>query len=187
MFRYSKLFKGIAGLLAMLFLCFACENEVEQVRLLTQDERIPTEVQKDLEVVYTDSTLKKMQLQAPLAENYPNLEQPQREFPQGIEVTFYDDFGNQNSSLTAEYALQLVNKSLWEARGDVVVINVKGEQLNTEKLFWDSRKEIIYSDEFVKITTPQQVIMGEGFKADQDFNEYEISKVTGTINIEDNA
>jgi LPS export ABC transporter protein LptC len=104
-----------------------------------------------------------------------------------LQVRFFNELGEQNSSLVAEYALQMVAKNLWEARGDVVVINSKGEQLNTEKLFWDSRKEIIYSDEFVKITTPEQVIMGEGFTADQNFEEYEINRPTGTINIDDNA
>jgi LPS export ABC transporter protein LptC len=182
-----KIVKSIAGKLAMLFLIVSCQNEVQKVRLLTQNERIPTEVQKNLDMVYTDSTYKKMSLKAPIAESYPNLEEPQREFPRGIEVEFYDDYGQANSSLTAEYALQLVNKSLWEARGNVVVINTKGEQLETEKLFWNSQEEQIYSDEFVKITTPQQVIMGEGFTADQNFSSYEISKVTGTINIEDDA
>jgi LPS export ABC transporter protein LptC len=187
MLNSLKIFKGIVIFMAMLFLSVACENKVEEVRILTKSERIPSEVQHDVFLVYTDSTLKKMEMEAPLAENYPNLEEPQREFPKGIKVRFYNELGEQSSSLTAEYALQLVNKNLWEARGNVIVINTKGEQLNTEKLFWDNRKEIIYSDEFVKITTPEQVIMGEGFTADQNFDEYEINRPTGTINIDDNA
>lgn len=182
-----KIIKSIAALVAMLFLFSSCVNEVKDVRTLTKSERIPMEVQKDLHLEFTDSTYKKMELRAPLAESYPTLEEPQREFRKGIDVMFFDDYGIQDSRLTAEYALQMINKDIWEARGNVVVLNKKGEQLNTEKLFWDSKKEIIYTDEFVKITTPEEVIMGEGFKADQNFSEYEIYKVTGTINIEDDA
>lgn len=182
--KYSK---SIAALAAVLFLLLACENEVGAVRSLTKAERFPMEVQKDLHLTYTDSTFKRMELTAPIAESYPNLAQPQREFKKGLEVTFYDLEGRQSSFLEADYALQFIHKDLWEARGDVVVVNKRGERLNTEKLFWDSRSEKIYSDAFVKITTPEEVIMGEGFKADQNFTTYEINKVTGIINLEEDA
>ena len=169
----------------MLFFISACENEVKQVQKLSQDERIPMEIQRDFLLTYSDSTFLRMSLEAPLAESYPQLDIPQREFREGIKVRFLDQFGAENSRLRADYALQLIEKDLWEARGDVVVNNKKGEQLNTEMLFWDARKEIIYSDEFVKITTPTEIIMGQGFQADQNFENYEINKVSGILNIEE--
>lgn len=179
--------KGIVALVAMLFLFSSCENEVKEVRKLAREERIPMEIQKDFVLEYSDSTFKRMELTAPLAESYPQLDQPQREFREGIFVRFLDNLGQENSHLKAEYALQLIDKDLWEARGNVIVVNQKGETLNTEKLFWNSRKEIIYSDEFVKLTTPSQIIEGEGFQADQGFTEYEINQVSGIINIEEDA
>lgn len=184
---FAHILSSIASLGAMLFFTSACENEVQKVRTLTKTERIPLEVQTDLFLEYSDSTRKKMELEAPLAESYPNLPSPQREFRKGLTVRFFNDYGQLDSRLRADYALQFIDKNLWEARGDVVVVNQKGEQLNTEKLFWDSKTELIYTDEFVKITTPTEVIMGEGFKADQNFSNYEIYKVTGTLNIEDDV
>lgn len=184
-------FKSTVRLLAVLFsfstLLSSCENEVKEVQKLSRDERIPMEIQKDFLLQYSDSTFIRMELTAPLAESYPQLDIPQREFREGIFVRFLDGFGNESSTLRSEYALQLIDKDLWEARGDVVVTNIKGERLNTEKLFWHSRKEIIYSDEFVKLTTPTQIIEGKGFQADQNFTEYEINEVSGIINIEDDA
>mgnify|MGYP003630849217 CR=1 FL=1 len=177
--------KSIVSLGAVLFLIFACENEVAKVQSLARDERIPMEIQQNFKLMYSDSTFLRMELRAPIAESYPQLENPQREFKKGIKVRFLDADGLESSSLESDYALQLINKDLWEARGNVIVINKKGERLNTEKLFWDNRKEIIYSDEFVKITTPNEIIMGEGFQADQNFESYEINHVSGIINIED--
>lgn len=179
--------KSIATFVAMLFLWSACENEVKEVQALARDERIPMEVQRDFVLRYSDSSYYRMELMAPLAESYPQLDIPQREFREGINVRFLDALGQETSRLRAEYALQLIDKDLWEARGDVVVVNEKGEQLNTEKLFWDARTEKIYSDEFVKITTKDQIIMGEGFQADQNFSSYELDRVTGQLNIEDDA
>ena len=71
------------------------------------------------------------------------------------------------------------------AKNDVVVVNQKGEQLNTEKLLWDENTGKIYSDEFVKITTPDEIIMGKGFEANQDFSKYKIFKVTGNITVKE--
>ena len=66
------------------------------------------------------------------------------------------------------------------------MVNAKKEQLNTEQLFWDVRKEIIYSHVFVKIATGDEVIMGDSFEADQNFTSYIIKgNVQGKIEIED--
>ncbi|MBK6986188.1 MAG: LPS export ABC transporter periplasmic protein LptC [Bacteroidetes bacterium] len=46
-------------------------------------------------------------------------------------------------------------------------------------------KKKITSDAFVKITTAKEIIMGKGLEANQDFTQYEIKEVTGTIRIED--
>ena len=47
----------------------------------------------------------------------------------------------------------------------------------------DSSK--IYSDEFVKITTEDEIIMGEGMEANQDFTKWKIHKIKGVINVEE--
>lgn len=173
--------------IAVLLLFGACENDVAQVQRISSEKRIPMEIQENLRVVYTDSTRPQMIMTAPRAESYPSLKEPQREFPQGIEVEFLDNTGKPESHLKADYALQLLNKNVWEARGNVVVVNEENEKLQTEKLFWDARREIIYTDDFVRMTTEQEVIMGEGFKANQNFDNYEIEKVTGTLTLKDDA
>jgi LPS export ABC transporter protein LptC len=73
-----------------------------------------------------------------------------------------------------------------EARNNVVVTNSKGETLNTEQLMWDERSEKLYSDVFVKITTPDQIIFGEGFESNQNFTQYRINKIKGTIKVKNN-
>ncbi|MEQ9262052.1 MAG: LPS export ABC transporter periplasmic protein LptC [Owenweeksia sp.] len=172
------------ALATMLFL-YSCENDINEVKNVTQDQKIPLEIQENLELIYSDSSFTKMELKAPLAENYPQLDEPEMVFPKGIKVRFFDAYGKEDSRLKADYAIHYANKRLWHAVGDVVVVNKKGEQLNTEELYWDEKKELIYSEVFVKITTDDEIIMGEGFEADQNFTNYTISKVTGQITIED--
>ena len=74
-----------------------------------------------------------------------------------------------------------------EAHENVVVVNDKGEQLNTEYLRWEEKKGKLFSDQFVKISTADQIIYGEGFEAEQDFSSYRIFKTKGIINVKQEA
>ena len=40
---------------------------------------------------------------------------------------------------------------------------------------------MVYTEEFVKITTKNEVIYGKGLVSNQDFTKYTIKKISGTI------
>ena len=63
-------------------------------------------------------------------------------------------------------------------------MNVNGEILNTEQLFWDENTRKIYTKEFVKITTKREILTGTGMVADDDFTGWEIENITGHHNAE---
>lgn len=172
-------------MVAVLFLLNSCVNDTAEVAQVSVEDEGPREIQEDLTLTYSDSSRIKIKLIAARAENYPQLEEPTTVFPKGIDVRFYDENGLENSRLRANSAINYKNKNLWIATGDVVVVNKKGEQLNTEELFWDEKKGQIYSEVFSKISTKDQIIMGEGFEADQSFSSYQMDKITGQINLED--
>jgi len=52
-------------------------------------------------------------------------------------------------------------------------------------LIWLQDSSKIYTDEFVKITTADEIIMGEGMEANQDFTKWKIHKIKGIINIKE--
>jgi len=75
-----------------------------------------------------------------------------------------------------------------EARHNVVVENIeKGERLNTEELFWDRQKEFIYSNKFVKLTTGEQVITGDGLTSVEPFDELIILNPKGLIEVNEES
>jgi hypothetical protein len=110
---------------------------------------------------------------------------PYIELKEGVAIYFYDSIGVVSSTLTAEYAISYEAEEKMEARKDVVMINTKGEQINTEVLTWDQRTDRIYSNEFVKITTEDKIIFGDGFISDERFDKWKIIKPRGTIYVED--
>ena len=103
------------------------------------------------------------------------------EISDGLVVNFYNNYGNKESELTAVNAIINEGTGLMEAKNKVKIISKNGDVLQTEHLIWDQKKEKIYTDDFVQITTSSEQIYGEGFESNQDFTKYEIKKVSGTI------
>ena len=160
----------------------ACENDIEEINLITSYKKIPSESGKNVLIVYSDSARIKMKLNATQLDHYDG-ENAYVEFPKGVNVFFYNTKNKIESNLKANYAIRYEKSNMMEAKNNVVVINDKGEKLNTEHLFWDEKKELIYSDVFVKITTKDEIIMGEGLESNQDFSKYKFKKIKGTISV----
>jgi hypothetical protein len=58
---------------------------------------------------------------------------------------------------------------------------LKKQQLNTEQLFWDENKRLIFTSAPVKITTLNKVIFGKGLRANESFTDYTILHVYGQM------
>jgi LPS export ABC transporter protein LptC len=173
-------------LLFISFLAFvSCENDIEVIKSFSGDNLLPSQSMINAEIYYTDSARLQLRITAPEIHNYTNVGEKYTEFPLGVFAEFFDRYGNVESQLSSRYAIYFTDKELWEAKDSVVVINKEGEVLNTDQLFWDERLKIIYSNAFVKITRPNEVIMGEGFEADETFSRWKIKKIQGTIYLQD--
>jgi len=171
-------------LLSLSLLFCSCENDLAIVKSLMVDEKFPSEVLSDAVVLYSDSAILKARLTAPKMEHYLEKD-PYVELTEGINLVFYSEDGKITSHLTANYAINYERQNRMEAKGDVVLINEAGEKLNTEHLIWNQKEERIYSEEFVKITTADEIIWGEGFESNQSFTNFKIKHIKGTILVED--
>lgn len=166
---------------------YSCENDIKEVESLAKLTKTPTNKAKNVELIYSEKANVKVKIITPLSEEYNEKDNHYIEMTQGIKVLFYDSALNVASTLTSNYAIQQVSKKIMEAKDDVVVVNDKGEKLNTEHLIWNEDSSKIYSDVFVKITTKEEIIMGEGMEANQDFTKWKIHKIKGTITIKEEA
>jgi len=184
-YSFKYIIKSIVVLVGIAML-FSCENKISEIDKLTSAEINTDNHVSDLDLIYTDSGIVKLRLKAPLAIIHEEKEEPYKEFPNGIEVFFFKDRDTiVENYLRANYGKSYEKKDLTEVRGDVVVVNDKGDTLKTEKLFWDAKKKIIFSDELVRILQKDQVIIGEdGFEADENFSYYSIKNSSGDINVD---
>ncbi len=162
---------------------------MEQINKISaqQPYKGPIQTAKSVEILYSDSGFVKARITGPVLNRYISDTASNVEFPKGTYVVLYDHHLLQTSSLKANYAISREKKQLLEARGNVVVINERGEQLNTERLYWNQKTERIFSNEFVKITTPDKIIYGQGFESNQDFSKYKIFNIKGTVSVSEKA
>jgi LPS export ABC transporter protein LptC len=159
-----------------------CVNDAEEIQQAVRKGPAPVEVSEQIEVLYSDSAIVKVKMEAPLLERYL-VPEPYIELRKGVTLTFYDKNRNVSSRLTAGYAISREKDRLMEAKQDVVVINSDGDKLNTEHLVWDEYTRKIRSDVFAKITTANEIIYGNGMEANEDFTRYKIKDVKGVINL----
>ncbi len=162
----------------------SCENTTSQINDLSLKKNDPTKTGKNVALIYSENAVVKIKVTAPLMLDYAG-EKPYTEMPKGIEVNFFDSLKRVTTRLTAKYAINKIYEKRIEAKNDVVVINEKGDQLNTEHLIWMQDSAKIYTNEFVKITTSDEIIMGDGLISNESFTKYKILRIKGTIQLKD--
>jgi LPS export ABC transporter protein LptC len=177
-----KFTKSVAILFGMAML-FSCQPDLKTIESLTRVDEGPVESTRNIEIIYSEGAHIRMTMRAPQMDRYEG-ETQHFEMPLGLEVEFFDTLMNITSRMSANYAISHDENKLVEARNDVVVVNQLGERLNTEHLVWDQEKAIIFSDKFVKITTEDEILYGDGFESDERFDQWTILGPRGTFTID---
>jgi LPS export ABC transporter protein LptC len=137
----------------------------------------------NIESYYSDSAVVRIKLVAPKQLEFENNDS---EFPEGLYLEFYDKYGSISSTLEANYAYKYNKEDKWRALRNVIVKNIENnEQLYTEELYWEPQKELVYTNKFVRIETEDQILMGEGMEASQDFSWWRILDARGTISLDE--
>lgn len=163
--------------LAFCFLVVSCTDDEKTLDI--EEYTGPLFESENVEIMITDSTVVKIIMSGAKQLQHQNGD---IEFPQGIKVTFYDKFGEKISELTAQEGYKAADDNFYRARGDVHVQNLqKKETLSTEELFWNPDDHEIYTDKFVTIETPDELILAEGMRAPEDFSTYVLIKPQDSI------
>ena len=173
---------GIFAFGALVFL--SCTNDLNDVMRLPGNKLSPSQVGDSVTMLYTDSAKIKIMLKANRMLMFQkNVSEPITVLPKGVFVTFFDEDEKVSATLKANYGVRYDVSKRMEVKYAVEVVNRNGEKLETEKLVWNEISKKIYTDAFVKITTARQIIMGQGMESNQDFTQYQLKKVTGTIQL----
>ncbi len=146
--------------------CFEKEKKLAELEVYEG----PLYESENVKIQFTDSTVVRVVIKGAKQLQHQNGD---IEFPEGIDITFFDRFGEKTSQLTAQRGYKENDSNLYHATGDVFVNNLQYQQtLRTEELFWNPEKEEIYTEKFVIVETETEIIQAEGMTAPQDFSSY---------------
>lgn len=163
----------------------SCATDIKEVNEVSNDEEYPEMTGENMILLYSDSARIKYKVIAAEYIKMSKVSEPYEEFPQGLYAISYDADGKEIGSIRCKYAKKWEETKLWEARNQVVILNAEGKKLETELLYWDTEKELIYSDRYTKLTSGGQVIEGNnGFKSDQNMNNPVFYGITGQVEVE---
>ena len=159
---------------------FSCERKIDTIKkseILT----LPSVTARGASTLFTDSGKIQLVMTFPIMETYNNVESPYSEFRSGIMVEFYDGQAEPVGYASSKYARHTDKKKLWELKDSVIIVNENKDRLETDQLFWDQDKNLIYTDRLVKITNEDQTIIGTGFESDPKLEKRKIKNVSATI------
>lgn len=162
----------------------ACNDLKEEKRQVFTENDVAIEVGRDVEILYSDSAIVRVRVTGPLLHNYTDRENPRQEFPNGVKIDFLEPNLSIRSTLTAKTAVRYQEKGQIIARDSVVLVSAKQEKLETEELIWDEKTAKVYTEKFVKVTQPGEIIYGYGLEAVQDFSYWKITVPKGRIKVE---
>jgi LPS export ABC transporter protein LptC len=183
---YSSIFvKSIATFFGVALLFLSCQNNnINKIGSFTHPPDAPVAVADTFVMLYSDSAIIRFRLETPKQMVFSNQDDPYLEYPN---VFFIQKFGPDlsiTSSIKANYGKYYEKKELWEARHNVVALTESGDSLITEALFWDERKNMIYSDIFVKVIRKDEILTGIGFEADVRMTNWKFNTPQGHFYIE---
>lgn len=161
----------------------SCENSLEDINKLTS-KRIGVEVGKGVRILYTIGEKTTAEITSPLMLRHQEVV-PYIEFPQTIHADFFDDSLHITSRMDAHYAKYEERDSKVFLKDSVVVMNVKGDTLYCNELYWDRNKKgsEFYTDKPVRIRTPTQILDGDGLDAPQDFSSWHLINGRGIVRV----
>jgi LPS export ABC transporter protein LptC len=106
---------------------------------------------------------------------------PRQEFPDAVFVRFFDAKEQPTSTMQAKYGLRSDRDYKIIVRDSVIWQSGSHEKLETSELIWDEQKAIVFTHKFVRLSRADEIIVGYGFEADQNFYDWKIKTVTGRI------
>ena len=157
----------------------------------------PVQVVKNMYVVQTVNGGVQMRIHAPEMRKYSYIEDSVEVnydlYTGGFSVHAFTPDGELETLITSKEAKHTTTdgKEQWLAYGDVVITNyIKQESMQSDTVYWNREEQKIYTDCYVRLSSPQGMMQGYGMESDEmarnaillkPFDSYTIAGDTTTI------
>ena len=108
-------------------------------------------------------------------------------FEKGIYLEQFDSLFHIDASIKADTAYYYDRDRLWKLIGNVDIKSLKGDHVTTELLYWNEATKKVYTDKFVRMEKPDQIMTGYGFESDDQFMKPVVHNISGIVYIDEDA
>lgn len=170
--RHTLTMIATTGVVA--FVVFSCKAKLGEADKLDL-KNTPIQVVDSMFSVQTQNGLVQMRIEAARMERYETDSTTYESFPKGLSVYAYTEEGLLETTMFSDDALHLKYKQrdeeTWQAFGNVVIQNViNQETMETDTLYWDRANKEIYTDCYVRMSSPDAFSQGFGMRSDERAN-----------------
>lgn len=192
--RFRRLIEDIAiapvGAVVMSVLCVvsACSGQDKQfAEAITERDSLPVLETRGVSTLISDSGVVRYRITAPLWQVFDRKNPSHWAFEEGVYLETFDESFQTQASIQADTAYYFDGQRLWELDGNVEIKNLKGEQFNTQQMFWNQNTQRVYSDKFIRIRQTDRIITGHGFESNQQMTVYRIFRPEGVFYVDDST
>lgn len=172
---------NIIAACAAIMLYSGCSGKPESTPL--DFELTPMQVVYNMEILQTERGVTTMRMTAPTLQHFEfrkdSIDQSYDYYPDGIHVDAYTSDGALETTVDADEARHITTpgQEEWKAFGNVQVVNIaKRERMESDTMYWVQDEKRIYTDCYVRISSPQGVMQGYGMESDERANKTIILK-----------
>lgn len=163
---------------------FSCNNNLNEVSKIGISENEPIGVAENINLKRTDSGRVIANLISPKMLDFSNRDFAYNEFPDGVLLYLYND-NNQKSTVIADYAIVYDKTNLIDMQGNVILASHDNDTLFAEQLYYDQEREWLYTNRPVTFRKGRDVINGNGFDSDIEFNDAQVLEIDGIITLDE--
>ena len=178
----------VLGAMVMLLLFSSCSGKKKELGdAITERDSMVVMDTRGVTTLVSDSGVTRYRINTEEWLVFDRKNPPYWAFEKGVYLEKFDSIFQVEASIKADTAYFFNKEELWKLMGNVHIQNLKGEQFDTELLYWDQRTQRIYSDEFIRIEQPDRIITGHGFESNQQMTVYTIRKPEGIFYVDEEA
>ena len=176
----------VLGAMVMLLLFSSCSGKKKELGdTITERDSMAVMDTRGVTTLVSDSGVTRYRINTEEWLVFDRKNPPYWAFEKGVYLEKFDSIFQVEASIKADTAYFFNKEELWKLMGNVHIQNLKGEQFDTELLYWDQRTQRIYSDEFIRIEQPDRIITGHGFESNQQMTVYTIRKPEGIFYVDE--
>ena len=176
----------VLGAMVMLLLFSSCSGKKKELGdAITERDSMAVMDTLGVTTLVSDSGVTRYRINTEEWLVFDRKNPPYWAFEKGVYLEKFDSIFQVEASIKADTAYFFNKEELWKLMGNVHIQNLKGEQFDTELLYWDQRAQRIYSDEFIRIEQPDRSITGHGFESNQQMTVYTIRKPEGIFYVDE--